>query len=671
MNIPVLDYPPTSPNKNMADAEFNAHIKAYLDWKEINVEQERTMIAWQAAQSNANLTYVNRSETAASSAEGSASASSNALALTIAASAATLWVSGEPISVADIAFISPNDNLTYFSKGARSSAQNVIDPSEDPANFRLYRSDKLQAVDKDYSGNAVQVFFWDLKSDPDRGKAMRNARGSWFQANGPFPERGFGILKANELRLYDDTTPEQAEWMVIGRSANSVLWLYADLTSVSFLGGMLVIGQAGTVGVSVFDFVADECYSRRADDRKYYPVPIAQHLDRTGAPVVENFYSGGLMDNAVNSVDLCILSGDVVDAKRGYPRPVVAIGTDAGTTILHRENAYHSATTHNINNVCFDKWGALWYTRSVANHYLHFAESEDYLSGDGFGDIVGTGLDASVDIPLLAKPQSMACGDGFVAFAGQSGTDGFSVAGIAIHKPNYQDLSQGQTALVTAEFNTGWLPGGTKACLLCSTEITPLSSGNVLDRSANSNDLPVSGTITRTQVASGAELVWCQLDTDCSVALDEDISVTGMVVWWESETGVPKLYAKSLSGGTSFVNGVAGTPPNDSVEFSVATMTVKSGKQMALMRPLNREIGEEELRFMYETELRFFSRDAKLTIEGANSSVAAICFDPVTGKLHSGGPSNQSVFDGLLRIANTSRTINSSIAAYRGAVLEE
>lgn len=153
------------------------------------------------------------------------------------------------------------------------------------------------------------------------------------------------------------------------------------------------------------------------------------------------------------------------------------------------------------------------------------------------------------------------------------------------------------------------------------------------DRSHNGNGLIVNGTWTREVVADGAELVWTTLGADSTVTLSTDISASGMVTWWEKVGGVPVRYDKDLSGGTSYVNGVPGTPPTTSITFSGADMTLKAGKPMALVRPSGTIASAADVSVQYAAELPLFQPDAKAVLQGTSDAVERLDSVPVTGHL--------------------------------------
>lgn len=146
------------------------------------------------------------------------------------------------------------------------------------------------------------------------------------------------------------------------------------------------------------------------------------------------------------------------------------------------------------------------------------------------------------------------------------------------------------------------------------------------DRSVNADHFALTGTCTKTAVATNAELVWHNFSVDQSVTLSADISATGMVMWWEDVAGVPHLYCNDLSGGTDYDNGVSGTTSTN-VTITGTTMTIKGSADLALVRPSATISSAEYIAHIYETERKMFEEDAKVTLSGSSDSVPALDYD--------------------------------------------
>ena len=74
-------------------------------------------------------------------------------------------------------------------------------------------------------------------------------------------------------------------------------------------------------------------------------------------------------------------------------------------------------------------------------------------------------------------------------------------------KYNREVEQEGSIAYITSEYNTGYMLGDIKLATLSDTSTTNITGGTQPDRSYNNNALNVTGTITKTAVATGAELV--------------------------------------------------------------------------------------------------------------------------------------------------------------------
>jgi len=82
-----------------------------------------------------------------------------------------------------------------------------------------------------------------------------------------------------------------------------------------------------------------------------------------------------------------------------------------------------------------------------------------------------------------------------------------SSAGLTILAEDQATPANGMVAHVTSSWNSGYQNGDIKGAFLSDTDDTDLVGGTDADRSVNANDLTVNGTITRTPVATGADLV--------------------------------------------------------------------------------------------------------------------------------------------------------------------
>ena len=65
------------------------------------------------------------------------------------------------------------------------------------------------------------------------------------------------------------------------------------------------------------------------------------------------------------------------------------------------------------------------------------------------------------------------------------------------------------SAFIHTDYNTGWMPGKIRLAALSSTSTTNLNNGETdYDRSPKNNHLTVTGSISKTAVGTGSDLVY-------------------------------------------------------------------------------------------------------------------------------------------------------------------
>ena len=278
------------------------------------------------------------------------------------------------------------------------------------------------------------------------------------------------------------------------------------------------------------------------------------------------------------------------------------------------------------------------------------------------------------------------------------------------------------------------------------------------DRSVNANGLIVNGTITRSPVAEGAELVGYSgfsannyLEQSYNSDLDfgtGDFSIMGWLTSGATPTSVMLSRGDNTQANTNdaFVLGLtasghlmsrwydsAGTMvANISGTRSVAlgtavwkhfvfsrtagvvkihidgvedTLAVKTGQatsiggttsplfvvgksaaniwttnywrtggvasSLALLRISATAPSPDQIRKIYEDERKLFEPGSQCTLYGTSDSVTALAHDPKTNLLHVGTSNGRSVFDGLVRVDNTTTPVGTAISAVNGMIAED
>lgn len=252
------------------------------------------------------------------------------------------------------------------------------------------------------------------------------------------------------------------------------------------------------------------------------------------------------------------------------------------------------------------------------------------------------------------------------------------------------------------------------------------------DRSVNNKGLIVNGTVTRTPVATGADLVGYTFSTsnylrgfghglgagDFSVIawykpLDTSTQVIANFVNSDLSAESVPLFILSGNLGHSFLGGVGGTSTGMATpagQWSLLEISRKDGvlnasvngrrgysaayatdfsANLDLLVGVNRILGNpadgstallrisataltaEQIAKIYNDEKFLFQDNAQATLYGASDAVTALAHDPVTDLLHVGTSAGRSVFSGLRRVSNTTTAVGTAISASNGLVVEE
>jgi hypothetical protein len=255
------------------------------------------------------------------------------------------------------------------------------------------------------------------------------------------------------------------------------------------------------------------------------------------------------------------------------------------------------------------------------------------------------------------------------------------------------------------------------------------------DRSVNANGLIVNGTVTRTPVATGADLVAYSgfsasnyLEQPYSPDLDFGTGDFSIMGWMSGgSTGYSMERAEPLNTGgrfglirTStelygFVHGSGGavgvsvSVPNlnwfhftlirqsgtiklfidgylkgsiaNSTDITNSAAVLRIGNRasgsgsfngsLALWRISGTAPSAEQIAKIYNDEKFLFQENAQATLYGTSDAVTALAHDDATGLLHVGTSGGRSVFQGLRRVSNTTTAVGTAISASNGLVVEE
>lgn len=414
-----------------------------------------------------------------------------------------------------------------------------------------------------------------------------------------------------------------------------------------------------------------------------------------------------------------------------------AVGTSSGLTYLHE-------------NIADPSKGMVAYTTSTYN--------TGWMPGDIKGaflaDTDGTDLVGGVDIVTTAFPRTLSS-SGTAASVSSIEVGKFYVLEYTISASTWSGDVYLEAAVGPFPYKVLAKTVGTHTYVLgpaLDTQTVVLQLGGAsptgsitfdsvtvtaadADRSVNNNGLIVNGTITRTPVATGADLVAYSgfsasnyLEQPYNSALDfgtGDFCVMGwvkpdatagrtfisyeggegwqldnyanLIRFWEyTPAGGNKALASAtartalqficvvVSGGvvSMYVDGaLVSSGATTTRAFSNGTLRVGRGhsflgynalgSQLSLLRISATAPTAEQIAKIYNDEKVLFQDNAACTLYGTSDAVTALAHDPDTDLLHVGTSAGRSVFYGLRRINNTTTPVTTAISAANGIIGEQ
>ena len=156
--------------------------------------------------------------------------------------------------------------------------------------------------------------------------------------------------------------------------------------------------------------------------------------------------------------------------------------------------------TADADSISFtDDNGLLFALHSAASNSSLFLAASDVFTSDGWSATTIGGNSGLNGFPLLGTTANDSLFSEGLSQMAQAG----GLSRILWNSTENQSLLN----YTTSTYNTGWMNGDIKGAFLSDTDDTDLVGGTDNDRSVNGNDLTVNGTVTRSHVATGADLV--------------------------------------------------------------------------------------------------------------------------------------------------------------------
>ena len=403
----------------------------------------------------------------------------------------------------------------------------------------------LSAIDASISDTATDIFVYDTTKDSDGGAwRKRTQHTSWYNetlntatrgSRKEFPAVAVIVSTTTKVTIYDGDDPDLPMWMVFNGSStngfnNAPLLQYSGQNGypTAALNGVLMLGQrtnGDNWGNPIVNFISE--YIVRADPHSteggQFNGTISQRNDNVGFKVKG---SGPIITNSqINAVAMTVQPNAPIDPGSGLPTPTIALGHESGISIITDVN---NSVVKNINTdgtvgpsvdfidfynetsiVCgWDTVGGgtrNTYTYNIPTNATNTASTSSIVRGRYVDPSTASGSQIYYSQDPARVTKVLGLKDNRFIMVPNSYNPALTLIDENIADTN---APNGMSAFIDTDFNTGWMQGRCKLATLSSTSTTSLTNGQTeTDRSPNNLHLTVNGTITKTAVATGAELV--------------------------------------------------------------------------------------------------------------------------------------------------------------------
>jgi len=377
----------------------------------------------------------------------------------------------------------------------------------------------LNAIAATKAVTAVDVFVYDTSKDSDGGAWRKRTQGtSWYNetlntatrgSRKEFPAVAVIVAEADKVTIYDGDDPSLPMWMVISGGGDKFFNTAGSgaVTAVSMRNGWIV-GTSSTRGYSRLNFISEEAYIGIGQATYKVTAPIAVFRNATVFPtytVTGSLFS--IVNAVVRDVSMTVLPDAPIDPATGLPVPTIAVATAGGVSVIKDDGTVVNITGSlsgseaSDHAVLFDDVNRLWLVDRG------FVDYGFYLVGFNLVPSADTTV-SSADFKYSTTSSTAVFGN--IRTLGVTSNLAISASASSSGLTKYShgiDADDGMVAYTTSTYNTGWMNGDIKGAFLSDTDDTDLVGGTDNDRSFNANPLTVNGTVTRTPVATGADLV--------------------------------------------------------------------------------------------------------------------------------------------------------------------
>lgn len=541
------------------------------------------------------------------------------------------------------------------SVAARNAAQGYV---ADAASAIVYQN--LAAIAATLADNITNMFVYDTRLDSDGGAWRFSRSASWYNetlntasrgSRREFPSVAVIISTSNSFTIFDGDDPTLPMWKKYQTTSTSGgVGVLRQLASYP-IGGIAALNgrihfACPNAGYHFLDFAGDFAGKISANSSTSgYVYPLTSYTNKD----VTIGLTPSFVNNSMNAVAAVVLPGAPINPQTGLPIATTIVGTNGGLSIRkHDGTMANSAATGAVYKVRVDGTRVIYQQVGVGQ----------YCTIDLVGIATGFSPVAFTEATIPAMKQAVASTSKLAERAAAGS------AGVTLIQPNFTTPGASMVNNITADHQTGWMVGGIVGCWLSSIDPASIVGGTVTDRSVKALALNVTGTIARSAVQTGAELMgyggWAAGVNELTLTHASIANTLYGMCWVEVSAGKWALQ-----------RGVMSASPIEGVTISGTTLTVGGTARKALLRLSSTVPSANQIARIEADEYQLFEDAAACTLYGADSDVKALYRDKQTGLLHVGTGAGRSTFQGLIRAANTITAVTTAIAAASGMIAEQ
>ena len=352
----------------------------------------------------------------------------------------------------------------------------------------------LDAVAKDISDTAVDVFIYDTRKDSDGGAwRKRTQNTSWYNetlntatrgARKEFPAVAVIVAESGTVTIYDGDDPDMPMWMVFNGNAGIIYYTHA-ISSVTMLNGILAITRPISYGVGLTNFVSDSSQNIRNHFGIYtYNGSISE---RNASKQQTLLSSNPLVDGNANDVSMTVLPNAPIDSATGLPVPTIAVATNGGVSVIKDNGTVVDLTDSaggQSTKVMFTQDGKLAYAHdgatsiridsiplldfSYGSNKVARGNSEEFYINSSLTASGWSGETPKILSGSFAHKGLIVKADNKFGLA-QTGSKGLTQLDRSLGEVG---KAKNMVQYTTSTYNTGWMNGDIKLATLSDTDAT-------------------------------------------------------------------------------------------------------------------------------------------------------------------------------------------------------